>query len=893
MLSNKVKSITKKYAIGGTVKANGKKTNDAKKGGFFEGRSHAEGGIKAVNVDTEQPIEVEGNEVIINKKSVGDDTMHTFNGKKMTNREILSQINQSGGGVAFEKGGETKKMQDGGLMGTSKLEETAKSVARYKYFERNMQPDYTDTELSDKADKEIEEIATHLIGKAKERYEEDEMFKLQVNQGGDKGINSMYMYMERYADDYIDEIDNDDFEKGGEMPNDGEVIDINDIDYDMMDFFSRTNKKLLVTMNDGEKIKSSVGKFYNDLIFFGDFPKNIQHSDYSIQKKSFKKVQIIEDDFERGGKLKYYDKENEYRLGRPSGSIEKEILEKVTFKESTREKNFVGNFGWKTPQGKLGDGYLYSLDEYDQNLVKDLKLKDGEKIFRYLSRTTAIGGMTPMIKINLDKELIYFLIHNENDEIVFETKGTPALWIGLIQHKMEKGGSIDADRYAKPMGWRWKDSAVEDGIISKAALSKSPSPKLRKVYPEYVYYEDRTDKSDKVPSRKYQSLEEGGELNKYSQISSDVYKKGGTIKDYELNPTEMHILSKLGKSTFNKCEISGKKIKDISGIESIGIVYTVPSKHSGCYDVRLTDFGVELVKDAKLDYDHSKFEKGGEMDCGCQHSKYKDGGTTEEKKYFQGIDAKYKNQFEVNKAIEEFIESKDVSELSPAERAFIGYYAGYGGLEKFGATGKGLLYEYFTPSEIAKKMWGLAYKHGYKGGKLLEPSCGIGEFIKYAPSQDLVTGYEINKISAKICKVLYPNAKIESKYFETLFIKDNNTVKNKISNLQKYSLVIGNPPYGKMGGIYAGMGEQSYTKASNYIDYFIYRGLDLLEKDGLLIYIIGTEVAVGGTPFLQQPMTPIKKMIAEKSILLDAYRLPNGLFETTDVLTDIIVLKKK
>ena len=190
-------------------------------------------------------------------------------------------------------------------------------------------------------------------------------------------------------------------------------------------------------------------------------------------------------------------------------------------------------------------------------------------------------------------------------------------------------------------------------------------------------------------------------------------------------------------------------------------------------------------------------------------------------------------------------------------------------------------------------MWALAYKYGFKGGKVLEPSCGIGEFIKYAPEQELVTGYEINEVSAKICKILYPKANIESKYFETFFIKNNNSIRGNIKNLPKFSLIIGNPPYGTMGGIYAGMGEKSYTKSQNYIDYFINRGLDLLEKDGLLIYIIGTEVSAGGTPFLMQQMNEAKKIISQKANLLDAYRLPNGLFETTDVLTDIIVLQKK
>ena len=144
-----------------------------------------------------------------------------------------------------------------------------------------------------------------------------------------------------------------------------------------------------------------------------------------------------------GGGVKYYTKENEYRLGRPSGSIEKEILDKVTFKNAISEQYFIGSFGWKTTQGKLGDGYLYTLDEFDQDLIKDLKLKSDEKVFRYVNRTTAIGGMTPFIKINLEKSLLYFPVYNDNDDVMFETKGVKPLWINIIEDKMETGGRID------------------------------------------------------------------------------------------------------------------------------------------------------------------------------------------------------------------------------------------------------------------------------------------------------------------------------------------------------------------------------------------------------------------------------------------------------------------
>ena len=98
----------KKYEVGGKVVTKEGATNDAKKGGYFDGRPHSKGGIKAVNIDNNQPIEVEGGEVVITKRAVSDDTKKEFEGKMMTNKQILSKINESGGGVSFEKGGQVK-----------------------------------------------------------------------------------------------------------------------------------------------------------------------------------------------------------------------------------------------------------------------------------------------------------------------------------------------------------------------------------------------------------------------------------------------------------------------------------------------------------------------------------------------------------------------------------------------------------------------------------------------------------------------------------------------------------------------------------------------------------------------------------------------------------------
>lgn len=80
--------------------------DDASLGGYFVGKLHKDGGIKMVNKSTGQPLEVQGAEVIITAPAVNDQTKHNFNGKMMTNREILSKINSDGGGVSFAEGGD-------------------------------------------------------------------------------------------------------------------------------------------------------------------------------------------------------------------------------------------------------------------------------------------------------------------------------------------------------------------------------------------------------------------------------------------------------------------------------------------------------------------------------------------------------------------------------------------------------------------------------------------------------------------------------------------------------------------------------------------------------------------------------------------------------------------
>lgn len=250
---------------------------------------------------------------------------------------------------------------------------------------------------------------------------------------------------------------------------------------------------------------------------------------------------------------------------------------------------------------------------------------------------------------------------------------------------------------------------------------------------------------------------------------------------------------------------------------------------------------------------------------------------------------KKQSQHELNNEIETFIEKKDKegSSFNEEEKNYIRQYTGSGGLIKEGAAGRGVLYEYYTPDVVVQKMWGMAFKYGYDGGSILEPSVGTGNFLKYAPKDAIVFGFETNHFSARIAQILYPNAHIHEKSFESLFFAGNIHLKDDFDH-PPYSLVIGNPPYGDFTGKYAGMGEKKWTGATEYDQYFILRGLDLLKKGGLLVFVVPSS-------FLSYNVksAKVKEKIASKVDLMDAYRLPIRTFDTTDIGTDILLLRKK
>ncbi len=130
----------------------------------------------------------------------------------------------------------------------------------------------------------------------------------------------------------------------GGFPKEGETILPKDIDYDMMDYLSRTNKELLITLKNGEKVKSSVGKFYNDLIFHGKLPSGIQYSHYSIQKKQFEKIQILNsDEYANGGGVGD-DFSNGFLVSEMRDYLNKKFPDSFGFTVNTPESNTRPDF---------------------------------------------------------------------------------------------------------------------------------------------------------------------------------------------------------------------------------------------------------------------------------------------------------------------------------------------------------------------------------------------------------------------------------------------------------------------------------------------------------------------------------------------------------------------
>lgn len=184
---------------------------------------------------------------------------------------------------------------------------------------------------------------------------------------------------------------------------------------------------------------------------------------------------------------------------------------------------------------------------------------------------------------------------------------------------------------------------------------------------------------------------------------------------------------------------------------------------------------------------------------------------------------------------------------------------------------------HYTDPYTINSMWEMAKNMGFKGGKVLEPSMGVGNFFGLMPKgiaeKSQLTGIELDRTTGRMAQALYPQANIQIKGYEESRTPDN-----------FYDMIIGNVPFGNFN-----IADRRYGKLKPLIhDFFFLKGIDQLKPGGIMMAI-----TTKGT--LDKADARVRMELAKKADLVAAYRLPTGAFDKyagTNVVTDILIFKK-
>ncbi len=227
---------------------------------------------------------------------------------------------------------------------------------------------------------------------------------------------------------------------------------------------------------------------------------------------------------------------------------------------------------------------------------------------------------------------------------------------------------------------------------------------------------------------------------------------------------------------------------------------------------------------------------------------------------------------------------KPDSEITESDKNILAQYEGGGGLNEEERTNSEVLNAFYTPDNLIEKVWELVDAYAPDAKTVLEPSAGVGKFANNRPDNKF-TMHELNETSARINKILHPEADVIQGAFQKQFLDDGERFLKIGYEQPKHDVVIGNPPYGKYNDKYKGLGEG--REFDRYEEYFIARGLEALKDEkSVLAFVVPSG-------FLNTASDKQKSIIASKGEILDAYRLPEGTFSTTEVGTDILIMRKK
>lgn len=237
---------------------------------------------------------------------------------------------------------------------------------------------------------------------------------------------------------------------------------------------------------------------------------------------------------------------------------------------------------------------------------------------------------------------------------------------------------------------------------------------------------------------------------------------------------------------------------------------------------------------------------------------------------------------EIRERCREILQKPD-SEITDADKKILALYEGAGGLHEDGQTDSAVLSEFYTPPNVIDAIWSIVDAYAPSAKTVLEPSAGTGRFASGVEGKEF-TMYEIDETSARIARLLYPDASVIQGAYQKQFFDVNGRAVNRGYVQPKFDVVVGNPPFVEYKDMYRGLGEGK--EFDRYEEYFLFKGLDALKDANSFL------VMVMPSGFLNSAEDRQKRLVSENGFLVGAYRLPEGAFPSTRVGTDIVIFRK-
>ena len=201
--------------------------------------------------------------------------------------------------------------------------------------------------------------------------------------------------------------------------------------------------------------------------------------------------------------------------------------------------------------------------------------------------------------------------------------------------------------------------------------------------------------------------------------------------------------------------------------------------------------------------------------------------------------------------------------------------------EEYEAARASTLNAHYTSPMVIRAIYEAVEQMGFHSGNILEPSCGVGNFFGMLPesmSESKLYGVELDSITGRIARQLYPNARIEVNGFEKTQYPDG-----------VFDLAIGNVPFGNYR-----VSDRPYDRHNLLIhDYFFAKAIDKVRAGGIIAFITSNGIS-GGT--MDKKDAHAREYMARRCDLLGAVRLPNTTFRAnagTDIAMDIVFLQKR